>query len=818
MNIGGDEFAGGGLNRELRFDREEAMSIALSNHTNGSSPSLSLSSRGGGSFGSLQRRDANKNRNNSPTSHKCNSPKGSSHHYQQYEQAVDDTERDFYKNPTVLSRMILFQKYANANKRCRDRPEESYVWVCAKRKTNAAVQTSPLYMFDKKNQQQQQQQQLKGDTQSNNQYIYSLRQLPIHQACSALAYSQDATSRAELEQLVVRLIVTYPEGCAKVDHSGKLPLHLVLNHERSATPETIAMLLMAAPHSIEQMDGQGRTAMDLNSRRMAKDKADIRDMLLLGVQYWEQARQEARLRMKHAVIPPSDQSVSSMSVMGTSQFEKETIYTTDTDNFDSSPLVVEDDKAAARIKQHRELTSEEITPMSWEQLEQRVILLERLLAEMHETNYNLAGVVQELKKTKMELAEELKAAKALTMTESPPTKSMGKSGGSPAPCSSGSASVVPEDDEVSTMSSVKFIEHSGRIEKLESLVGSYHSKMRQKKLGGGGSRVSELSFCSSDTGTRDAIMSRRPSGSYSLVSGLTTSDDSYVGATVNAVIGKQVSSSPEQDDGGEEEDEEVIYSDMREVAQELETDNLSEMFHKVAGAYGSMGKYVFAGLSTPIAANQASRKPEDAPIRIPSKRPLTTSSQQQQQHHGPSMDIFRWQSSNRVKKEHRSSSSSSSFSSSSSHSSWMSEQSREEPPREPGEIHLPGFPDTGILLDPAPANVNSTISISSASTDKSSDESMTENSFIISEASEFFVARNSESVYDEAETKESMSTRQCLERMGFVNIYEPPRPTPGRQQVGGVGNRQQQRSQSSFNFDISIPALNTTEDIETGSI
>ena len=63
-------------------------------------------------------------------------------------------EVDFYRNPTVLGRCIVNQKYGNAVKRALQQPEEAKIWLCSKRNTD-------------------------GDQ-------YTIRQLPIHIACANL--------------------------------------------------------------------------------------------------------------------------------------------------------------------------------------------------------------------------------------------------------------------------------------------------------------------------------------------------------------------------------------------------------------------------------------------------------------------------------------------------------------------------------------------------------------------------------------------------------------------------------------------------------
>lgn len=652
-------------------------------------------------------------------------------------------EVDFYRNPTILSRMIHYNKFSNAQKRCRDHPWEASVWVCAKRKANVAQQVSPIYgMFDRN----------KG-TNTGSDIVrqdggdrYSMRQLPIHIACTSLAFAHDPTTRSDLEQLIVRLVVTYPEGCAEFDHGGKLPLHEAI--WSNASPETVAMLLMAAPQSIENRDKFDRTPMELNNRRTGKSKSEIRDMLNLGVHYWDQARQEAKLRMKRAVPPPTSdgKSIDSQSVLGTSQTGKETIYTTST-------VILPD-----RPQPHpAKIEPEEIVPMAWEMLERRVLLLEHLLAEMYEKNFELAGLVEELKKSKHTLRVELEASRASSRIHHSIKADKSKSPRSSL-ASLPSVAVVPEDDEVS---SLKLMEQAERIEQLESLVDSYHSSKRKRRASNSGSKISELSSVSSFHTNDDGFIRDRTGVARqdSLVSGLTFSEASFFDASNHAV--KEAFRSPTSDD-----EDTTIDDDDNESRHDI------DIYHKPSEMHGSSNTFSCEPMprkdwSSPISS--ASFIPAgDTQADVPS--PMSVEEED---------DIISGGSA--------------------------SSRGRQQPraTTQASEIYFPGF-----RLDQASANSALSLSTRSVATSAAASDAMSENSTIVSDDNEiyFAVGRSSLGSFDGSEEEEeeegisgsTKSTRARLEDMVFGD-------GPGiLDEVDGSDHSAQR-----YNYDIKIPALDT---------
>jgi hypothetical protein len=237
---------------------------------------------------------------------------------------------DFYNNPTILSRLILNQKYSAALKRLYMHLEEASIWVCARRK---------------------------GSTQ------YSIRQLPIHVACANLRRTHDSKLKKLLNELIATLIFAFPGGVDEPDHQGYVPIHEAVWH--GAFPQTISLFFMAKPSLIHYKDSSGRTLADLNRYRSGEGKKEMSKVLSRRIEFWELARQKAKLKMKHSTLTfPSETGSSSPSEASRSSDER---------------LVTSESSEE----------SEEVASISWEQLEVRAIAAEQVLTEMNEKNYDL---------------------------------------------------------------------------------------------------------------------------------------------------------------------------------------------------------------------------------------------------------------------------------------------------------------------------------------------------------------------------------------------------------------------------------------------
>jgi len=462
-------------------------------------------------------------------------------------------EQDFYTNPTVLSRLILYHKYEQALNRLQLHPDEAFTWVCSKRRrqqqqqrrrdkdnefavglqrfssssssslseTNCASAVSSLSSrtrygnYDDNRYRQFPRPSRRHDRYSgyrrsdsvggagsslagfssassalsssstsevtpslisaavapqdegkgkNADVYFTIRQLPIHMACSNLLLQESSfessidngssstnhRQRSVLQDLIRMLAFTNPSGCADRDHLGRLPLHYAIMgagmsvHCRStmpassAFPETIAILLMAAPTTLYEPDPSSNGKLlpvELNQYYSYNDDATgdggcdtkgpsskapnngngekrsrrnqrliIHKLLSRGVEFWKLARQEAILRMKHRTVPPyatppgsgggtaSNNSIDSMSVLASSSIETSM----------SKPATLD---GTRRERQGRRSGSagSVVEPLAWSQLEQRTIHLERMLVDTLQKNSELGKLL-----TSLELANKKK--------------------------------------------------------------------------------------------------------------------------------------------------------------------------------------------------------------------------------------------------------------------------------------------------------------------------------------------------------------------------------------------------------------------------
>lgn len=311
--------------------------------------------------------------------------------------AVDEPiEVDFYNEPTILSRLILNQKYGGALHRVHHKPQEASIWVAAKR---MPTKSEKRRMAGNRSQGEHSDQHT-----SSDEPIYSIRQLPIHLACLNLRRTADASRMAKLNELITSLIVAFPEGASEADHLGRLPMHEALWY--GASPETLSMFLMASPPSIHSVDLKGRTLTELNQYRSGDNKQEVQDILDMGQDFWDQAHREAAIRVKKEVLPwPSaDVSLGSDSVLASSEQDKESIATKD---------VLPDDLEASSDGEGG--SHKEITPVAWDQLEQRAVALEHVLTEMNEKNYELNRRIETITKGKMELLDQINHLRGSTL-------------------------------------------------------------------------------------------------------------------------------------------------------------------------------------------------------------------------------------------------------------------------------------------------------------------------------------------------------------------------------------------------------------------
>jgi hypothetical protein len=279
---------------------------------------------------------------------------------------------DFYKNPTILSRLILNEKCASALKRLKNHPDEASTWVCSKRNPFNGKDVQSYFKRSKSSQRSLSSAPTmrRLDPQLLD---YSIRQLPIHAACSSL-FRASSTQRTDLELLITHLAVMYPDGCQQPDHEGKLPLHEAVWH--NASPETISVLLMASPSTLHERDKYGRAPVELNRFRSGEDKEQIKDMFLRGVAYWESARTEALMRTKKGTTGDEEGSILRSISMRLERGAGDGDY-------------------------------DLVEPVTWKKLETRANYLEQLLSSMYEKNYELGELVDSLSNEKLQLRDEL---------------------------------------------------------------------------------------------------------------------------------------------------------------------------------------------------------------------------------------------------------------------------------------------------------------------------------------------------------------------------------------------------------------------------
>lgn len=262
-------------------------------------------------------------------------------------------ETDYYKKPTLLSRLVQNQKYANAIKRLYKHPDEACVWVCAKRIEGQRSSSKSAH-------------EIAG-------FIYSIRQLPIHIACNNLIRTHDFHMRKLLNELISTLVVMFPEGAHEKDHRNRLPLSDAVWY--GADPDTIALFLMAKPEALKVKDEKGRSLMELNRYRTGNGNESIRHMLGRGVEYWTKAQAKATVCLKNDDLSFPGM-IKCISMIASTSTEDESIMTT--------------------LSQHPEVEPEEIPSICWEQLEQRCTATEQILTKINERNYELSKHIEAL--------------------------------------------------------------------------------------------------------------------------------------------------------------------------------------------------------------------------------------------------------------------------------------------------------------------------------------------------------------------------------------------------------------------------------------
>ena len=301
---------------------------------------------------------------------------------------VKDKEVDFYKNPTLLSRLILHQKFTSAIQRVSRRPKEASIWICAKRNRSIKKRRSD----------------------------YSLRQLPMHMATAALQLTEDPKARKDLNNLITSLIVANPAGAFLEDHEGNLPLQQAVRF--AAEPATITLFLLTEPESVERVDPQtGHSLAEINqfARNITipiHHKQEIAKLVSQNAAFWELAKQEVGARLSEGtkgIMVPSTTMQLNESYTPTAYF----------DQFDMATIFSATTNAMAFYGFAGESTNESSVPeLQWDQLEQRAIAMEKTAVGVKEENYQLSKRIEQITISKMDLQNDLN--QAANNTSAPP--------------------------------------------------------------------------------------------------------------------------------------------------------------------------------------------------------------------------------------------------------------------------------------------------------------------------------------------------------------------------------------------------------------
>jgi len=195
-----------------------------------------------------------------------------------------------------------------------------------------------------------------------------------------------------LNKLICNLIVAFPAACANTAHKERLPLHQAIVND--ALPETVSVLLMAYPTSVIICDRSGQTPLEINQYRSGEHKKMVMELLQLDVEFWEEAHKEAILRLKQHASP--DWPIKEQQNVLVSPSSKP-----DVDSF--VPV--------------QENESDEIQSIAWEQLEKRAMMLEQILNEMNEKNYELTHRIHALSNTKSALVTKLGQLKGSNLSK-----------------------------------------------------------------------------------------------------------------------------------------------------------------------------------------------------------------------------------------------------------------------------------------------------------------------------------------------------------------------------------------------------------------
>ena len=293
---------------------------------------------------------------------------------------------DFYKNPTILSRLILQQKYTAASNRLSSHPHEARIWICRSRRfeIHKKKRDPPAYqrshtVYDRRDY-------VTPITNSKAPREYEttmfFKALPLHMACHNLALYANTASllplQQELEKLIMRLIKAYPVSCKYPDLQNQYPLHMCVRS--TADIRLVTRILITAPSVMTLPDGDHVTVAEYNqlctTNHQHRERID--EILQRGRLFWEAARLNA---IEHRKEEKNQKKSAAAAAAAASP--------DDGDDDDDSTVWSEISTALHNCDSAGGGSggdSRGLHPVGWSQLERRGDLLEQLLAEALQEN------------------------------------------------------------------------------------------------------------------------------------------------------------------------------------------------------------------------------------------------------------------------------------------------------------------------------------------------------------------------------------------------------------------------------------------------
>lgn len=230
---------------------------------------------------------------------------------------IESIAKDFLEVPQDASvgQLLLRRHFSFAARRAKSAPQDAKEWVAMPSSSEGGVcpcmglSRQQSWPAPERSLSQRRRISLHRRRQENNDDNSLRRQHPLHVACQQLC---DERARTEVEAVIQELVRSYPEACGESDLYGRLPLHEAIAWGASTT--TISTIMMAYPEALNARDSSGFLPSQLNARSSRQDKGQVKQVLLLARQAWEQSRREALLRMRVQGKSPGGDKKSVMTL------------------------------------------------------------------------------------------------------------------------------------------------------------------------------------------------------------------------------------------------------------------------------------------------------------------------------------------------------------------------------------------------------------------------------------------------------------------------------------------------------------------------